>query len=404
MLGIALGSFMEGFTRGAVLRQQIDEGRDRAKLRSGIANVTKTGKAEFDAGVKSGKYQADDFDNFYNQKMIPQYANEYRLAGDPAKAAAFTDFADSEAAKKGSRLFASGLQAMQMGDVEGGMADLTKAVNLDGYGPEGKMTAAELYDEGAGAVTGYKVTFTDKNGKEYSKNVAKDDLPKFFAATVNPKAAFETKLASDAEQAKADLEVQTHGRKKLIEKQLGVGDGAITEKDYVKAIADERKRIESDSLTNPEYRDLTGDQKEAMARQIVDQRMGKQSSAPAAPQVYVDPDTGEQVSAPTQQPAAAPTAAPTQGPAPAATTQADQNTAAPAAPVAAPAQPAPNGIVAPTSAAAPTDQRQALIMQAAQEIQKGGDATKIAAALTQAGIPPAEWPAAVKTAAQPGVQ
>jgi flagellar basal body rod protein FlgB len=412
-LGIALGSFSQGFAQGIQLGTTLDAVRTQRKLKDAVSGITKEGKAEFDTQVKAGKADAGDFDAFYANHLVPKIANEYLLANEPDKAQAWTDWAESSSAKKASKLFGSGLQKLQMGDIQGGMDDMMKTADTKGYGPDGKMTAAEIYDEGAGKVTGYRLTYKLANGQEHSKNVAAADLPSFFASTINPQAAFELQQSQQAAESKADLDVKTYTRKKQAEKDLGVGAGALTEAQYQNAIQEERKRIEESSLTDPDMADATADEKEQLAKDTVDKRLGKVTATADEPQVAVDPSTGQQVQLPT---AAAPTQSQVQpqaaqpAPGPVDTGQAPAGVQMPQA---APSQPTADtapGIVAPspqaaTTQVAPSD-RQAYLAQATQQMKQGANGQDIAKSLIAAGIPPEQWPQDVQLAVRnsmPGV-
>ena len=401
MLGIALGAFAQGFSQGIDLGDRIRGIRKQRKLEGAVEQAGAEGKAEFDAAVQSGEAEPDDYMSFYAQHVVPKVANEYLLDGDPAKAQAWADWAESSAAKAGSKKFMSGLAKFQNGDIEGAVLDMQKAANTQGYGIDGKVSVAEYFDEAAGQVTGYRLSFTTKDGKEHTKNVATGDLPQFFANLVNPKAAFEMEQAAKAAESKADLEVRTHVRKKQAEAELGVGSGALTQAQYQNAIQEERKNIETNSLTDPELSDLTGEEKEALARKIVDERFGKTSTAPAAPQVTVDPETGEQV--PIETPAtdsAAPPAADETDEQLGVQAPLDEVSQAPAAPA------EPVGGQAPSPVAATSEvqggQKQQYLAQASQALKQGANPQQVGQALVQAGIPPEQWPQDIMRAAQVG--
>src|SRR5262245_5351628 len=103
MLGIALGSFAQGFSQGMDLGVRMKEVRKQRKLESSIEGITTAGKAEYEQGVKAGTQKEGDFGSFYGKYLVPKIANEYMLAGDPAKASAWTDWADTESTKKASK-------------------------------------------------------------------------------------------------------------------------------------------------------------------------------------------------------------------------------------------------------------------------------------------------------------
>jgi len=406
MLGIALGAFTQGFAQGVDLGTKIHDIRKQRKMESTVQGISAQTKADYDTAVSKGEAAPDDYMSFFTQHAVPKISNEYLLDGDPEKAQVFLDWAETTGAKNGAKKFMSGLSKLQNGDVQGGVDDMVKAANVQGYGIDGKVTAAEYYDEEAGAVTGYKLTFTGSDGEERVKNVATGDLASFFANLANPKAAFEMEQADKAARSKADLEVETHTRKKTAEKELGVGTGGLTPAQYQNAIQEERKAIENAALTDPELEGKTSAEKEAMAKEIVDARFGGMGKTAApGPQVAVDPDTGEPVAgdqtpttdAMTPPPAEDTTPVPDDEELGAASTPADAT-----GPVQAPAPVA--GVVAPTPAATTSEvapgQKQQYLAQATQLMKQGGDAQKIGRALIAAGIPPEQWPQDVKMAAQ----
>jgi len=108
MLGIALGAFAQGFSQGIDLGDRIRGIRKQRKLEGAVEQAGAEGKAEFDAAVQSGEAEPDDYMSFYAQHVVPKVANEYLLDGDPAKAQAWADWAESSAAKAGSKKFMSG--------------------------------------------------------------------------------------------------------------------------------------------------------------------------------------------------------------------------------------------------------------------------------------------------------
>jgi len=426
-LGIALGSFMQGFSQGAQIGQQLHEVRKQRRLESSVEGITSAGKKQFDADVAAGKAEPGDFMARYTNELVPQIANKYLEAGDPDKAQAWTDWAEASSTKKAAKLFTSGLGKFHAGDVEGALKDMQKAANTSGYGPDGKMSIAEYYDEAAGAVTGYRLGYTTPDGKEVTRNVATADLPKFFASTINPRQAFEYQIQQEAEQAKADREVDTYGRKKQLDKKLGTGTGALTDAQYQNAIQEERKRIEDSALTDPDISEMSADEKEALAKQTVDERFaGRGQPASTGPSVAVDPSTGEIVEPAAQTPTtdAAVDAAPADEQLGISAPVDNDNYAAEGDMLpgeAAPAAVAPSGPMMgsnapadPAAAATPAagnsqvdpGQQQQYLMQASQMIKQGGNGQQIGQALIAAGIPPEAWPQDVRlavTAAQPGV-
>jgi hypothetical protein len=403
MLGIALGAFAQGFSQGIDLGDRIRGIRKQHKLESDVEGITQEGKAQYDADVAAGTAEPGDFMSRYANEMVPLIANRYLEEGDPAKAQAWVDWAESSTTKRAAKKFTSGLGKLQSGDIEGGIADMTSAANTKGYGIDGKLSAAEYYDEEAGQVTGYRLTFNTPDGKEHTKNVAVDDLASFFSNLANPQAAFEMQEATKAAESKADLEVRTHVRKKAAEAELGVGTGALTQAQYQNAVQEERKRIEESALLDEEVGAMTPEQREAMAKQIVDARFGRGGAAPAEPQVAVDPDTGQQVQFDTPaSDAAAPAPADEEQP-----TDEQLGVQAPLdevsqAPAAAPAEPIGGQAASPVDATSqvPDSDKQQYLAQASQAIKQGVNPQQVGQALTQAGIPPEQWPPDIMRAAQ----
>lgn len=405
MLGIALGAFTQGFNQGLDTAAKFADIRDKGQLRAGIKQASTEGQAAYEADVAAGTAKPND-PNAALAYIIPKVANTYMVNGQPEVAAQWADWMETNNAKRGTKLFMSGLSKLQGGDVQAGIDDMTQAANLQGYGPDGKVTAAEYYDEAAGAVTGYRFTFQGADGETHTKNVATDDVASFMAGLVNPQSAFELDQASKAARSKADLDVETHGRKKQIEAQLGVGTGALTPAQYQNAIQEERKALEDRSLTDKDLQDLSSDEKEALAKETVDKRFGKSGGAAAGPTVTVDPETGEQVDpAATETPATDAAQPPPAEPTDAELGVDEMPTSSVAPQQAAGPAPAAPGVTAPaaTPAAdttAPTDQKQQYLTEASQLLKQGGNAQQIGQALVKAGIPPEQWPQDLQLAAR----
>ncbi|ACR15062.1 virion-associated phage protein [Burkholderia phage BcepIL02] len=128
--------------------------------------------------------------DFFRKKGVPKIAETYLAQGDPAKAQAWTDWADTQESKRNMALWAKAWRATQMGDIEGAadhFMDLYKSYN-DGVTPVSK----EVVKDKDGNVTGFNVKLkVDATGEARTTFVDKNQMLEMGLAALSPPQMFE---------------------------------------------------------------------------------------------------------------------------------------------------------------------------------------------------------------------
>jgi hypothetical protein len=148
--------------------------------------------------------------DFFQKQGVPRIAEAYLAQGDPAKAQAWTDWADQTQNKQNMAVWAKGWRAVQMGDPEGAadnFMQLYKSYN-DGTTPISK----EVVKDKDGNLTGFNVKLkNDATGEVRSSFIDKNQLLNLGLAQLAPPQLFETawqqKQAADKAKTAADAEV-----------------------------------------------------------------------------------------------------------------------------------------------------------------------------------------------------
>src|SRR5690242_13136138 len=103
--GIGLGAFVSGLGKGYGLRQQIDDGNRKRKQQDALDKINTDAQTEYDKEVAAGTAQPNQFQQFWEQYALPKRVNQMLMNGDTAGAKSLQDWADSEEAKSGAKLF-----------------------------------------------------------------------------------------------------------------------------------------------------------------------------------------------------------------------------------------------------------------------------------------------------------
>lgn len=426
--GIGLGAFVDGMARGYGIRTdmqdreqaQVDRERSRArqdkadawaeedrarqtKLQAredrtlnAIDQINEETRQQFDDGVKAGTAKPDQFDEFWTKYALPKMRNELLLNGDVQGASQLQDWADTEDAKKGAKLFSSALLKAQTGDGGGALDDAMAAGKLKGYLDHGlELSDKEEIKDANGNVVGYRVTLKDGDNLIH-QDIALEDIPNVIATFANPEAAFQSQQASKAARAKHDEDMNDYREKKQIDNETE-GDSKYRQK----AIEALRKRFEDERALNPEqpsFDQITPDEQEQLISDEIGLQRGTRQPPAPQPQMLVDGATGQPVpTGLTGQPAApadpnlglggVPTAQPAI-PAP--------TMSAPAAPAAnAPAQISGAAMVpemVPQAQPGPSNEAQTNALKIATTMVNYGRLDQARAALENAGVPQSQWP------------
>lgn len=415
-LGIGLGAFVDGFAKGYGLRQEkerLDEERaDRAEDRAwretqrqwatedrqyqtrererqqsdrdAIRQIQSEGRAEFQEQVEAGTFKPEEFDTFYTQYVLPKMEVELLNQGDYEGYQRLRDWGESEAAKKGSRLFAESLFLAQSGQHDKALDKVIEAGKVRGYiGDDYDIDEKEPIVDEDGNTLGYRITIRDGDGNETVQDIALDDIPNVIATFANPQAAWESQQATRVRNTERKEELEDFEAKERIK-------AGYSNDERTTAIKSLRDRMKADPL-NPEavaFDDLPREERERLIADEIAFTKGAQAGPTApAPRVTVDSQTGQAV--PVPDPAAA-DAAPGLGnvPTPAPRLTAPRQSSGPAAnaPSATINGQVDKGIAAPPSNAQ-------LVEQAASDMVAGKDPQEIARTLRAVGVDEAQWPA-----------
>ena len=436
--GIGLGAFMDGFTKGANLRHQWDDRKDRKaaqaedrayqltrrerqeKLdarsdeeyertkseRDAIKAVGLDAKREFDEKVKSGELKSSDFGKFWGENVIPRLVQPYLEAGDIAGAKKAQEWAESEAAKRGGQYALKAMTLAQQGRLGEALTAAQKAAEVRGYLNHGfTFGRQEPIQDQDGNVLGYRIHMTDADGKETTQDVSVGQIPAMLGAFINPEAAFNTQIATQAANAKTERDISTYKRKREIDRTYA--DPKKARETAVKAL---RKRFDG-TTEDVLFDDMPPAKQEALIGQYMKTQMGQPvglaggaqqpsgqpsgqpTTAQAGRSVVVDRATGQPVKMPT----AAPTA-PSRSFAGAGGQSSGQPTGQPTGQQqGTPQASSPTQESAPQAAAGEEGQANSgqindLLTRATRALNAGIDPQVIGSQLNSLGIPRALWP------------
>jgi hypothetical protein len=238
MLGIGLGGFMDGFEKGEKIRAQVDDRQRKQMLqerqdveynravdqRTQIEAIGKDAQTEFNSRVEAGTMAPEQFEQFWSGYTIPKLRQQYLLNGDIDGADKVQKWGESAEAREGGKLFTSALLKSQTGDAAGALSDAMKLGQMKGYMSHGMEVLGQETING-----GFRLRIKGPDGKEVNQDILSEDVPRLIATFGNPQSAWESHLATQAAKAKADAEVDTHRRKKEIDRDLGLNAGPTKE-------------------------------------------------------------------------------------------------------------------------------------------------------------------------------
>lgn len=388
--GIGLGAFMDGFERGAGIRDRLDERKRVKENRANLANIETDAKQQFDQAVEQGHLEADQFDEFWMKYALPKRRNELLRQGDVAGARALQEWGESDEARKGGRLFGSAMFKAQTGDAAGALQDAIKAGQVKGYIDHGyELVGQDEIRDAAGTLLGFRLRVKDAEGNEVEQDVTVDDVPRIVSTFANPDSAWQSQVATRERQTKRNEDLEDFEAKEGIKARHAKSSNP----DYVERYQKVREDLAKNDL---DFNDLSEDEQDKRVRGVLEsaERYAGERGAPgiaperaapaAAPRrpMIVDEKTGEPVPvAPDQQAPAAKAAV------------APDEVAEPARGGAAPGI---SGAARPAPAARRAPSRAELIAEAADHIKKGGNPEAIAQRLLNAGVAREEWPATLR--------
>lgn len=255
-MGLGIGSFLSGLAGGVQMGSQIQDAKDRKRMRGlqmeqmeqdyadkqnlrGVmrqaatdagaqrqADIDKNitvGSAETndmtvptysvgnrqyaskDEADKAASKDVDSFLDYYMGTSAPKLMQHWAETGQLDKAQAFDKFAQDADARKGMKAWAGAVRSFQLGDREGFKDNLLKAYNQKGYFEDG-YTATKIDDvkNDKGQLLGYAITFKDGDGNETTQTYDGDDVAQMGLQAMAP----DQVLAYGMEQLKAKQAAQ----------------------------------------------------------------------------------------------------------------------------------------------------------------------------------------------------
>lgn len=323
-LAIGLGGFMDGFTRGAQLKDA-KEDRDRRRVmqerqdveynrgieqRNAVDAINKDAQTTFDAKVAAGTEKPDNFDRFWSGYALPKLKNTYLMNGDIENANLVQKWGESEDTRRGAKLFSGALLKAQTGDGVGALSDVIEAGKIRGYINNGyEVLGQEAIVTPDGQNAGFRISLRTPDGKEVKQDIQAADLPKLIATFGNPEAAWESQQAARAQQAKDANDLKNYEDRKKVDRQYGTGDNK-QRSDAIKSLRDRH----DGGLGGDEkkFDDMPRDQQEKLINEEISLVRGQPgldgAVGEARPErkVLMDTTTGKAVPAPPQKDATTP--------------------------------------------------------------------------------------------------
>lgn len=299
MLGIGLGGVADGVERGIGLGREIRKDRKERKKDKALEGIDADARQTFDRKVAEGTQSADGWDGFYAEYAVPKKAAALLQQGDIDGAESWRKWAETDTARRGSKLFASGMLKGQHGDMRGAIGDFIEAGRVKGYGADYTFSDAVQTDDG-----GWSVTATGPDGQSHTQTFySPDEVLQFGATYLNPEAAFEQwrsgQAAASEDSRELAMEREKLGLKTedaLVRKDLGLGTGSSKSSEIAA-----RKQAFTELESSPAFMDADENRQRQMIEQRTQEIMGGGGSAagqPAGPQprrVIVDTATGKPV-------------------------------------------------------------------------------------------------------------
>ncbi len=218
--GAGLAGFVRGLDTGMSLREKYDAGKERKAQKAQRDQINSDTKTAFAEAKAAGAVQDSDFMTFYQKYALPKQQALLVDQGDYGGAKALGDWAETDDAKNGAKLFGSAMVKVGSGDYDGAIQDAIAAGQLKGYvNTDHKLTGSTPIEQN-GKTIGYQFQLTDGDGKAYTRNIRLQDIPNTIATYVNPEAAWQTQTATAAAEKKREDELTDYRKKKSIDKEF----------------------------------------------------------------------------------------------------------------------------------------------------------------------------------------
>jgi len=317
MLGIGLGGFVDGWNKQAenqrlAKREKLYEQASqreqsefdlKTKQRDEIGAINTQAKADFDARVKTGEAQPDQFEEYWTKTALPKLQQTYLTQNNPEMAEKMRAWGEDAETRAGAKLATSAMWKAQNGDIAGALADAQAAGKHKGYIQHGyEILGQDTIVDPKGQLQGYRLNMKGPDGKEFAQDLPIAQVPKLIGTYLNPQAAWESQMAAQQAETDRQTKLGTYEEEKKIDAKYSTSGKPTREA----AISSLRKRMDG-GLDGQEQKfdDLPRDEQEKMIAQEIELQSGQPgladpSSAPAANggtgrKVIVDTATGQPV-------------------------------------------------------------------------------------------------------------
>lgn len=273
------------------LSQAMQADKDRKDERAMWASLGKNPLATA-AGVDgaTGEKAGAAFADYYAGEQVPKITEFYLSRGEPEKAAAFQQWADSQEVRKMTKAYGQALQAASIGNDAGFIDGMVRVYDSVDDGVSVVREKSSLIRDENGAITGATVTFKDDSGKTWTKDYSgQADIVESFLTQMAPHNQFEWQIgqiggASEAAAKQAEREHKI--TLEMVKAQLK-GDKGMA--------ADVLKQVNSMRDTQAEMTMYGGQTEKLSDAELVDRaiaivkqaRSGEQSTAGQEPAPYI---------------------------------------------------------------------------------------------------------------------
>lgn len=235
-LGIGIGSFLDGFTRGASAYSNIQEQKSRQKVRDaqlaeldqnttdknqyrtivrdGAQTANTARQADIQKAVTAGaspedaEKQVGSYLDYWKKTTAPQLTQHWMETGEVDKAQNFDKWLEDSNVQQGMKNWANMSRSFAMGDRPGFLKNLNATLTQSGYydGQMQPLGATEKLND-KGQLVGYTVTFKDKaTGKESSQDFDGEDIQKMAVNGLSPQQIYSMGMDDIAAARKAQAE------------------------------------------------------------------------------------------------------------------------------------------------------------------------------------------------------
>ena len=323
MLGIGLGGFVDGWNKQAenqrlAKREKLYEQASqreqsefdlKTKQRDEIGAINTQAKADFDARVKTGEAQPDQFEEYWTKTALPKLQQTYLTQNNPEMAEKMRAWGEDAETRAGAKLATSAMWKAQNGDIAGALADAQAAGKHKGYIQHGyEILGQDTIVDPKGQLQGYRLNMKGPDGKEFAQDLPIAQVPKLIGTYLNPQAAWESQMAAQQAETERQAGIGDYRTKKEIDAQYSTS-GKPTREDAIDALRKrfngETKVTQDGAVDVPNFDDLSRDEKEKLIAEEIELQsgqpgLGASPSAPAASgssgrKVLVDTATGQPV-------------------------------------------------------------------------------------------------------------